>query len=301
MFTRQAPNIAESLFLSGLPQASVAAAQNLLGQCRAFIEHRGPIRFDYTNPNFRLITAPISGINNHGSGPAPDQFPPDEPGPEEDETGDDPNNPRRPQNPAPPEHDPIQPGPPPGPGEGDPGDPGRAGGGREYRPGSYIGITKRFKTVYVHNDDTRRHTVWPSGLTEPNVINSVGFRAEVRDEDFEVVDLASDKNVIDLDIIERTQETLWRLYVRDLHPVSIVTNVLYDSENAQIVIEKKTALVFKPADAAGTSIELVDVEYMTDATLGAGGLEFTKKTARVIAPETDADPVIIPLAECPEP
>lgn len=300
MFTRQAPNIAESLFLSGLPQASVAAAQNFIGQCRAFIEHRGPIRFDYTNPNFRLITASAAPINNHGSGPPPDEFPGEEPGPEEDENGEDPLNPRRPQKPEPPEHNPNQPPPPPGPGEGEPRGPGEAGR-RDYRPGSYIGITKRFKTIYVNHDDERRHTVWPNGRTEADVINSVDFRAEVRDENFEIVDLASDKNVIDLDIIERTKETLWRLYVRDLHPVDIVTNVLYDSENAQIVVEKKTALVFKPTDTAGTTIELVDVEYLTDATLGASTLDFTKKTVRAISPEANVAAVSVPLAECPAP
>lgn len=297
MFTRQAPNIAESLFLSGLPQASVAAAQNLLGQCRAFIEHRGPVRFDYSNPNFRLITPSSAPINNHGSGPPPDDFPDDDAGPEEDEGGDDPLDPKRPQDPNPVEHQPVQPAPPPGPGEGEPRGAGGAGR-REYRAGSYISITKRFKTIYVNNDDERRHAVWPVGLTEANTINSVNFNSEVRDEDFELIARGADNNVIDLDIIERAQETLFRLYVKYLKPVEIVTGVEYDSEGEQILITKKSALVFKPADIAGTSIPLVAVEYLTDATLGATTLDFTKKTAKVFSPEEDAETVSIPLADC---
>jgi hypothetical protein len=301
MFTRQAPNIAESLFLSGLPQASVAAAQNLLGQCRAFIEHRGPIRFDYTNPLFRLIPSSAAPINNHGSGPPPEDFPPEEPGPEEEEIGDDPLNPRRPQNPTPVEHDPIQQPPLAGPGEGDPGDPGRAGGGREYRAGSYIGITKRYKTVSVLNDDQRRHAVWPSGLSAAGEIGSVDYRSEARDELFKIIPRGGDNSFIELEIQDRPRESLWRLYVKNLKLTTFVTAVNYDSESSQIVIEKKSAWVFNPQEVENTYISLVDVEYLTDATLGASTLDFTKKTAKVIAPEEDAETVSIPLAECPAP
>ena len=36
------------------------AITNLLGQCRATLEHRGPIIIDYTSPNMRLVTPEIA-------------------------------------------------------------------------------------------------------------------------------------------------------------------------------------------------------------------------------------------------
>ena len=60
MFTRQAPQINESLWQGGLSPAQAHAITNLLGQCRATLEHRGPIIIDYTSPNMRLVTPEIA-------------------------------------------------------------------------------------------------------------------------------------------------------------------------------------------------------------------------------------------------
>lgn len=291
MFTRQAPNIAESLFLSGLPQAAVAAAQNFVGQCRAAIEHRGPVQFDYTNPRFRFISPQFAPINPHGNGPAPQNFPEEDPGPEEE-----PAKPIRPQNPSPPEHAPEQPGPRPGPGEEEPWDPGLAGN-RDYRPGSYIGITKRSKTVFVQHDDSRRHPVWPAGRTVPNEIGSVKFRSETRDENFEVLRANAQDTFLEIEIQERTRETLWRLWVKKLKQRDIITNIYLDPEGGAITVVKESAWVFDPTPLPDDGIALGSIQYVSDVTLGATDLEFTRRSA-VVFTSDDADVVTIPLADC---
>lgn len=303
MFTRQAPNIAEALFLSGIPQASVAAAQNLLGQCRARIEHRGPVRFDYTNPNFRLITPQNSLISNHGNGPPPEEFPPEDPGPEEDETNTNPLKPPRPQPPEPVEQAPRQPPPPPGPGEG--GGPGAARafpGGNKYTEGDYIEILPRRKAISLRANDARRHPVWPVALTRPQEVGSVDYRTEARDEDFQIIPFGT--GFVELDIQERTQQTLWRLYVKHLEPVELVTNVELETDmagNSQLTVSRVSGYIFRPQPLADGVIALSDVDYLTDVTLGPTSLDFSVESARVFSPVNTEATISIPLAECPAP
>lgn len=56
MFTRQAPQLHTALWLGGLSPAMAAQVQNLLGQCRQPIEHRGPISVNNTLPEPRKVT-----------------------------------------------------------------------------------------------------------------------------------------------------------------------------------------------------------------------------------------------------
>lgn len=56
MFSRQAPAIHTALWLGGLSPAMASQVQNLLGQCRAQLVHRGPLTLDYTRPSMRLVT-----------------------------------------------------------------------------------------------------------------------------------------------------------------------------------------------------------------------------------------------------
>lgn len=71
MFTRQAPQLHTALWLGGLSPAMASQVQNLLGQCRQQIEHRGPISVNNTLPEPRKVTpeqAKIQAnvINNFG-------------------------------------------------------------------------------------------------------------------------------------------------------------------------------------------------------------------------------------------
>lgn len=56
MFTRQAPQLHTALWLGGLSPAMASQVQNLLGQCRQQIEHRGPISVNNTLPEPRKVT-----------------------------------------------------------------------------------------------------------------------------------------------------------------------------------------------------------------------------------------------------
>ena len=55
MFTRQAQQLHESLWQGGLSAAQAHAVANALGQCRAPLVHRGPITYDYSTPEMKLI------------------------------------------------------------------------------------------------------------------------------------------------------------------------------------------------------------------------------------------------------
>ena len=80
MFTRQAPSLANSLIQGGMPAQQASTLQNLMGQCRAPLEHRGPVRFDYTRQKMRQINQGPGqeAPRRSGGGPPPDQFPPEE-------------------------------------------------------------------------------------------------------------------------------------------------------------------------------------------------------------------------------
>jgi hypothetical protein len=88
MFTRQAPALHQALLLGGLSPAMASQAQNLLGQCRQGLVHRGPIEIDRTTPDMRLIDPTTARMRFPQ---LDDVIPPDErPEEEEEEDGGDP-------------------------------------------------------------------------------------------------------------------------------------------------------------------------------------------------------------------
>ena len=80
MFTQQAPSLANNLMHSGMPAQQASTVQNLMGQCRAPLVHRGPVKFDYTRQNMRQNNGGAGREVSpyKGGGPPPDQFPPEE-------------------------------------------------------------------------------------------------------------------------------------------------------------------------------------------------------------------------------
>jgi hypothetical protein len=92
MFTRQAPGLHNALLQGGVAPPQASQAQNLLGQCRAPLVHRGPISIDSTTPDMRLIDpatarARFPGIEDLGREPEDieeeeeeDDLPPGTPG-----------------------------------------------------------------------------------------------------------------------------------------------------------------------------------------------------------------------------
>lgn len=55
MFSRQTPTLDNALWQGGLSAAQAHVIANALGQCRATLDHRGPVQIDYTSPDMKLI------------------------------------------------------------------------------------------------------------------------------------------------------------------------------------------------------------------------------------------------------
>jgi hypothetical protein len=297
MFTRQAANIAQALYLSGIPQASAAAAQNLMGQCRGFIEHRGPVRFDYTNPNFRLITPPLAPLTSGGgSGPPPEDFPPQDPGPSEEEQGEDPLDPPRPQDPEPPEHRRPQQPPFPGPGEGEP---GFWSGTKDYYESDYTRINKRLRTISVRATDLRRHAVFPLNLNRANTFHSVDFKAH-NFENGQRVDPLNPNARVTLEIEDRRDETAWNLRIKNLEVVDVLTDVALEQAvggDWQLKFTKRSVRAFSPDPAVFVTFTMQSVNCLTDANLTPGSLDFPATQAWVLKTEAGTD-ASVPLADC---
>lgn len=55
MFSRQTPTLDNALWQGGISAAQAHVISNALGQCRATLDHRGPVQIDYTSPDMKLI------------------------------------------------------------------------------------------------------------------------------------------------------------------------------------------------------------------------------------------------------
>ena len=62
MFSRQTPTLDNALWQGGLSAAQAHVVSNALGQCRATLEHRGPIQIDYSSPEMKLIKPESASI-----------------------------------------------------------------------------------------------------------------------------------------------------------------------------------------------------------------------------------------------
>lgn len=233
MFTRQAPNIGTSLLLGGLSAPQASEMQNLLGNCRQTLVHRGPVELDYTRPNMRLITPELAKFHfpNFRFDPPevprkkkPDEDPPPDVAPDEP-LGPDPEAPEDPQDPSDPQY--------------------------EYTAGDYIDITNR--TVSLKHNDERRHCVFPDRLNVNNTVNSVEFKVVLPKNVSEA--LGKNSSAIKLSIEEKPRETLWKLDYT-LTEITYIKNVRLDLSNMRLYFERGTAKVFDPKDAEPILIPL---------------------------------------------
>jgi len=235
MFTRQAPALHTALWQGGLSPASASQVQNLLGQCRQTLVHRGPIEIDYTSPQMRLITPEIAAF----------RFPNLKLNPPEVVK----KRPRRPEDP-PPEEAPPDPQPPPLPPPQrpidplDPDGPGGGGGGKPpgYTEGDYIGIENN--EIRLRGNDARRHCVFPAGKNVNNTINSIDLKA-----------YSSDPERIKFTVKDDARDTTFKIDV-SLKQFTYVKSVTLDESNGKIYIERGTAYGFDVADTDPQDIPL---------------------------------------------
>lgn len=239
MFSRQAPLIGESLFLSGMAAPLASAVQNLVGQCRAPITHRGPITLDYTRPNMRLITPDMAKFGYPDLDlPEPENFPatPEE---KKEDSGieDDPDPPvaNRMTPFTPPEH------------RRDELPANNFFGFGGYFGGPYISVDQQNRTISVNNDDKRRHCVFPVNLNRLDVVHSVDFKGRTNYPKF-----------FKFTIEDRQKDTLFILTVNHLQEVSFVSDVHYSGDS--LVFERKKGFLFDPKDLVPLVIGIADCE-----------------------------------------
>lgn len=236
MFTYQSPQINQALWLSGLSNQSVSAFQNLVGQCRAPLVHRGPITFDYTRPEMRLIT-PESRV-----GKPPFEEPFEEPQNFPEQPEEDPLEPEMPPGKRkgpflPPEHFPFDP-----PQEGNDGPDRRAPENKEYKAGPYINIDN--KVISLKADDIRRHCVFPVGKNTRDKIGGVDFIGKATPEDY-----------IGLSIKDNRLDTTFTVELKKLELVEFVHSVELTATG--LMFYKKQAWVFEPQDITSDLINVV--------------------------------------------
>ena len=262
MFTRQAPNIGTSLLLGGLSAPQASEMQNLLGNCRQTLVHRGPVELDYTRPNMRLITPELAKFHfpSFRFDPPevprkkkPDEDPPPDVAPDEP-LGPDPEAPQAPQDPQ------------------DPSDPQY-----EYTAGDYIDITDR-KVSLKHND-ARRHCVFPTNFNVQNTVNSVEFKVVLPKNVSETP--GKNSNSIKLSIEEKPRETLWKLDYK-LTEITYVKNVRLDVCAMELHFERGTAKVFDPQDATPAVIPLTTCDTALQSPLVIATEESTNATSYTI-------------------
>lgn len=229
MFSRQAPLLGESLFLSGMSPAVASTVQNLLGQCRAPLVHRGPITLDYTQPSMRKITPEIARHQFPSLRiPEPETFGPKDP---EDETQEDPpTNPDTPFTPDEHYHTNIQ---------------NFSNNfannffffnnGQSYFPGDYIDIDRN-RNVHLKYRDNKRHCVYPTNLNALDIVHSVDF----------LTDVPYHKNFFQLDITDNPKDTTWKLTVSELQQIEVVTGVSLNLASKELSFDRKKVWVFKP-------------------------------------------------------
>ena len=303
MFTRQAPNIGTSLLLGGLSAPQASEMQNLLGNYRQTLVHRGPVELDYTRPNMRLITPELAKFHFPNFRFDPPEVPKKKKPPEGPPPDEEPDVPLVPD----PEPDPDDPNP------NDPNDPQY-----EYTAGDYIDITDR-KVSLKHND-VRRHCVFPTNLNVLKTVNSVDFKVVLPKNVSETP--GKNSSAIKLSIEEKPRETIWKLDYT-LTEITYIKNVRLDVCAMELHFERGTAKVFDPQDAGpaviplttcdtslhsplvittqeGTSmlayeiqIEPFDLAFTWSATATVGEVAFNQTTGHITVTTTEATVVTI--------
>jgi hypothetical protein len=268
MFTRQAPPLGNNLWQAGLSPAQAAALQNLLGQCRQELQHNGPVTYDYTQPQMRLI-GPSDAVTRYPGGvlPSPEYFPkPPSPvgnpikdppplitkaptGAKDKNKKGQPGAENRPGGFNPPDHLPDEPQQDDGPGE-DGEFPGRPPivNPQDWFAGKYILIDKANREINLDYNDLRRHAVFPHRFNKFGRVHSVDFDANPGGNKPEYIKLA---------IEEQVNATKFSVITNNLRQVEFISGINTQFPG-RIVFERSTAMVFDPQQIAGGGVDLPD-------------------------------------------
>lgn len=259
MFTRQAPPLVTNLWQAGLSPAQASAIQNIFGQCRQALTHNGPVQYDYTRKDMRLIGPADATFKYPGMlFPSPENFPREpstpDPLPLPPRPGSPPRNPSKEPDPRkvpgkgnkpgghfPPDHLPVDPQMPDGPGE-EPKFPGQPWGPNAFNglwfAGEYINIDLPNRRIGLENNDARRHAVFPTNLNRKGRVNSVEFVDKPG---------GSSPEFVRIDITERPLQTIFSVESAGLQKIQYISGI-DTSDPDKIIFERKEAWAFAPHD-----------------------------------------------------
>lgn len=236
MFTRQAPAIHTALWLGGVSPAMASQVQNLLGQCRQPLVHRGPISVDYTSPAMRLIDPEAART----------QFPEIEDiGPEDERPGEEEDNPPPPDPPLPPFRPPEVFPPPPDP----------PGGGQNLGPGDYIEIINQ--NIHLKHKDLTRGALGRNCTFQQGIVRAVVY--ETKNVNNQLAGEQSPDDHIHL-AWDETQagRTVLEYGIKNLKKIRVVTDVGFYPEGT-------------PAEYGGDGKPGILVRYKNILAWDAGG------------------------------
>lgn len=241
MFTQQSPQVATALWQGGLSAQSAAAVQNLIGQCRAPLVHRGPVTLDYTSPQMRLITPQILQQYFGGGGgafplPEPQTFP----------------SPRRPTDPPEPpwfnptDFTPTEHRPPSIPDGPTIYNTNNYAAGQAYKAGPYIDI--KDNEISLRNRDSALHCVFKFSGGQ-KVVGSVSFVPKYNETNEEFLKLV---------ILERGDTTEFDLQSMDLEQITVLTGA--SIEDGYLTFSAKTLYAWKPEESSPYQVETTACE-----------------------------------------
>jgi hypothetical protein len=219
VFTRQTPNIYESLLRGGVAGPQASALANFLGQCRSELEHRGPVSFDLSRPQMRQITPELAKYAFPGLQLPTPLVLPRRPGPPPDE--------------PPPEEfvDELQPV------AEEPEDEGKFQDvlDSRYFPGDFITIDQQRRIIDLRADSRRRHAT---------MFRAPGGRSAIQSVDFDAN--SNRREYIDLRIAEGQELTRFDLLVSRLDKTYYVSGIDTESDAPNAIANFSEAHVFEP-------------------------------------------------------
>jgi hypothetical protein len=204
VFSRQAPSIHTALWQGGLSPAQASEVQNLVGQCRATLVHRGPISVDPTTPSMRLIDPESAKTKFPQIGdllpPEHKKKPPKNVPPEE--------KPQPQPQPILPEPEPVGPAGP----EAD-------NKGKNLKAGDYIEIKN--EEIHLKHKDFRdgKHCIFNNGF-----VRGVAFKAQETSTENDGDQVNGNHIVVEW-LDNRPNETILEYGLKNLKAIRVVTGV----------------------------------------------------------------------------
>lgn len=273
MFTKQAALIEQSLVTGGVNPLSANEMMNAVGNCAQPLTHRGPVNFDYTPPELKLVNPTLRKFKFPSLDPIQKEGPIRKP-PRKEEEKKPPGDRREP----PPQDEPRQPRPP----------------LHETIPyGDLPAITGIAEGPYIQVGAAGPTTaivglrayggVGQIATFAQNLI--MGKTLDIRSSRFDVLR------------VQHSSPSLLYTIQPQGEEYEVITDVKV--EDQEVIFKRKRCFLFAPVDADDLAVEMKKIVYLKDATIADDAIEFPRRETYVLAGyDRDADTVYLPLTDC---